>query len=65
MASLAPLIAVAKSRDLRRVETGFLAFNLAEWGTWVSMLVYAYGHGGATASGIVATVLLVPAVVHS
>ncbi len=58
---VSPLSRVARSRNLRRVGLGFLIFNVAEWGTWVAMLVYAYQQGGATASGVVGGVLLLPA----
>jgi len=47
--------------DIRRIETGYVAFNTAEWATWIAMLVYAYGQGGVVASGIVAVAQLVPA----
>lgn len=54
---------VVRNRQLRRVELAFAAFNSAELATWVATLVYAYAQGGVLASGIVATVILIPAAV--
>jgi hypothetical protein len=38
----------------------FGLFTLAEYSTWIGMLFYAFHHGGATASGLVAMAQLVP-----
>jgi MFS family permease len=51
-----------RNRSLLRLELAFSAFCGAEWGVWVSLVVYAYAHGGATASGAIAVVQLVPSV---
>ena len=55
------LSVVAGNRDLRRVELAFAAFKCVENATWLAMLVYAYAQGGVTESGVVATLLLIPA----
>jgi MFS family permease len=52
---------VSGNPGLLRVELAFVGFNVAEWATWVSILAYAYGVGGAAATGLVALIQLVPA----
>jgi hypothetical protein len=51
---------VSGNPGLLRAELAYVGFNVAEWATWVSILAFAYGVGGAAATGLVAVVQLVP-----
>jgi MFS family permease len=46
---------------LRRAAGAIGLFELAYYGPWVAMLVFAYAHGGATTAGVVALAQLAPA----
>ena len=60
---LGVLAAVFRSSVLRRLELAYLIFAFGEWSTWVAVIVYAYGRGGAAEAGIVVFVELVPSIV--
>ena len=49
------------NRALVRVLASYLAFHVAEFGTWVAILLYAYDRTGPASVGLVALVQLVPA----
>ena len=60
---LGVLAAVFRDPTLRRLEVAYLIFAFGEWSTWVAVIVYAYGRGGAAEAGVVAFVELAPSVV--
>ncbi len=61
--SLRAFRSLAGNRALVRVLAGYALFILTEYAVWIAMLVFAYGHGGATIAGLVALAQLVPAAV--
>jgi MFS family permease len=61
VARLDPLVRVARTPSLRWLGIGFGAFGIAEWASWVAVLVAAYERGGPTLSGATALLMLVPA----
>jgi len=59
----AAVAAIMANRHLRRIEAAFFGFNLVEYGTWVSVLVYANDATGPASVGLVALAQLLPAAV--
>ena len=55
------VLTVARSASLARIELAYLGFNMAEYATWMAILVYAYHSGGAAAAATVSLVQLMPA----
>jgi cyclic nucleotide-binding protein/MFS transporter len=47
---------------LRRVGFAYSLFGAAEFGVWITLLVFAYGHGGPTSSMLMVLVQLVPCI---
>jgi len=54
------VVTVLGRRPLRRMELAYLGFTVAEFATWVAVLVFAFERGGATAAGVVSVIQLVP-----
>ena len=47
---------------LRRIGFAYALFGAAEFGVWITLLVFAYGHGGPTASLLMVLVQLMPCI---
>ncbi len=58
---MAVLRRVLANPSLRRVLSAYLLFHIAEFATWVTILLYAYERTGPASVGIVALIQLVPA----
>lgn len=57
------LAEVFRSPELRRVESAWAGYYVADWASFVALSVYAYRFGGAQAVGVLGLVRAVPAVV--
>lgn len=54
------VLTVARDPTLARIEIAYLGFNMAEYATWIAILVYAYALGGAGMAALIALIQLVP-----
>ena len=54
--------AAFENGTLRRIGFAYALFVTAEFGIWIALLVFAYGHGGATAGMLMVLVQLVPSI---
>ena len=52
-----------RNPTLRRVGFAYALFTSAEFGIWIALLVFAYGHGGASAGTLIVLIQLVPCMV--
>ena len=59
---LATFEAILRSPALRRVEAALLGFSVAEWATWIAVVVYAFARGGATEAALISSVQLIPSI---
>jgi hypothetical protein len=50
-----------RNPPLRRVLAAYFVFNVAEWATWIALLVWGYGEGGVRGASAIGLVQLVPA----
>jgi MFS family permease len=57
------ILRALRNRQLRRVLLAFLIFNIAEWATWIAVLVWAYDWAGVNGTSVFAVAQLVPAAV--
>lgn len=61
--AIAVLARIVANRALGRVLLGYLGFHIAEYATWVAVLLYAYEASGPASVGVVALIQLLPAAV--
>jgi Cyclic nucleotide-binding domain/Major Facilitator Superfamily len=58
--ALLAAVAAFHNHAIRRVLFAFVGFSLAEWSSWIAILVFAYRQGGAAEAGVVALLQLAP-----
>lgn len=61
-ATLGVFATAARNRSLLLIELSWLAFNGAEWGVWLTLMVWAYTHGGAAGTSLIVIIQLLPCI---
>jgi MFS family permease len=56
------LVTASVNPSLRRLGIAFTLFGTAELGIWISLLIYAFAHGGSRAATAIVVIQLVPCV---
>jgi MFS family permease len=59
--SLVSFARTFRSPDLAKAQVAFLAFSIAEWASYIALIVYAFQAGGSVAVGLVSLLYLLPA----
>ncbi len=57
------LVASFRNPDLARAQLALVAFSICEWASFIALMVFAFGQGGAAAVGIISLVQLIPAAI--
>jgi len=57
------LVASFRNPDLARAQLALVAFSICEWASFIALMVFAFGEGGAAAIGVISLVQLIPAAV--
>ncbi len=63
LGSIATLRTAMRREGMRRALLAFGIFRVSEMATWVALLVWAFDHGGATATGVIAVAQMAPAAI--
>ena len=61
--SLGATLAAVRRPSIRRALLAYLAFSVAEWATWVALLIWAFDRKGVGGASLISIVQLAPAVV--
>jgi len=60
--SLGATLAAVRRPSIRRALLSYLTFSVAEWATWVALLIWAFDRNGVAGASLISIVQLAPAV---